>query len=212
MFYGLPDLDVDPVVAAAVRRAAHWLEDAGYGVEEVAPPHFVEVAGMFWNLLMTEERAASKSEMAASTQGIEHFGDEAVRRARAATRSYARELDVEGYIRGLARRTTLLREWLLFLDRYPLLIMPVSWQRPFPVDADQYGNEAMRRLIEAQFPLIAISLLGLPSLVTPTNLVDGLPVGVQLVAGRYQEETCLTAGEVIAARHSITLPIDPVVP
>jgi amidase len=159
---------------------------------------------------MTEERAASQNEMAASSKGIENFGDEAVRRARAATKAYAREFDFDGYIRGLARRTTLLREWLMFLERYPLLVMPVSWQRPFLIDADQHGNDAMRRLIEAQFPLIAISVLGLPSVVAPTNLVDGVPMGVQLVAGRFQEETCFTAGEVIEARRSITVPIDPV--
>jgi amidase len=210
MFTGLPGMDIDPAIVAAIRKGAQWLEEAGYVVDEIAPPNFVEVAGLFWSLLMTEERAASQNEMAASTRGIEDFGDEAVRRTRAATKAYASELNFDGYIRSLARRTTLLREWLLFLDRHPLLVTAVSWLRPFPIDADQHGNEAMRRLIEAQFPLIAVSLLGLPSVVAPINLVDRIPVGIQLVASRYQEETCLTAADVIAARSSIATPIDPI--
>ena len=131
---------------------------------------------------MTEERAASQKEMAASTSGIENFGDEAVKRARAGPRAFAREFDFDGYIRALARRTTILRQWQIFLERYPLLVMPVSWQRPFVVDADQQGDEAVRRLLEAQFPLLAVSILGLPSLAAPTGLVDGVPIGVQLVA------------------------------
>jgi amidase len=203
-------IDADPAVAAAVRKAAQLLENAGYTTEEIAPPRFNEAGRLFWSLLMTEERAASKKEMAASTSGIEIFGDEAVKRAREGTRAFAGELGFDDYIRGVARRTTILREWLVFLERYPLLVMPVSWQRPFVVDADQQGNDAMRRLIEAQFPMLAISILGLPSLAVPTGLVDGVPMGIQLVAGRYQEETCLAAGEVIEAQSSIKLPIDPI--
>ena len=209
VFAGEPGVDADPAVPKAVRQAAKWLADAGYQVEEVAPPHFNEAASLFWSLLMTEERAASKKEMAASTSGIESFGDEAVKRARAGTRAFAPEFDFDGYIRALARRATILREWSVFLERYPLLVMPVSWQRPFVVDADQQGNEAVRRMLEAQFPLLAVSILGLPSLAAPTGLVDGVPIGGQLVAGRYQEETCLAAGEVIEDRNSIKGPIDP---
>jgi amidase len=209
VFADLPGADIDPAVSVAVRQVGTWLQDAGYTVEEVVPPKFEEVASLFWTLLMTEERAASKNEMAASTSGIENFGDAAVRRTRAATIAYARQLDFDGYIRAMAHRTRLLREWLAFLERYPLVVMPVSWQRPFPIDADQQGNEAMRRLIEAQFPLIAISLLGLPSVAAPTNLVEGVPMGVQLVAGRFQEDVCLAAGEIIEARNSVVTPIEP---
>jgi Asp-tRNA(Asn)/Glu-tRNA(Gln) amidotransferase A subunit family amidase len=74
------------------------------------------------------------------------------------------------------------------------------------------GNEAVRRLLEAQFPLLAVSILGLPSLAAPTGLVDGLPIGVQSVAARYQKETCLAAGEVIEDRNPIKGPIDPTTP
>jgi amidase len=43
-------------------------------------------------------------------------------------------------------------------------------------------------------------------------LVDGVPVGVQLVAGRFQEELCLAAGEAIERNVPALSPIDPVVP
>ena len=39
---GIPEADVDPAVAAAVRQAGKWLADAGYEVEEAAPPHLDE--------------------------------------------------------------------------------------------------------------------------------------------------------------------------
>ena len=131
------------------------------------------------------------------------------RRARASTMNYAVELDLDGYVKALARRSTILREWLLFFERYPLLLMPVCWERPFPIDFDQQGDAAVRRMMDAHHPMLAVSVLGLPGLSVPTGLAEGVPVGVQLVAGRFQEETCLAAGEVLEARTAIRLPIEP---
>jgi amidase len=209
MFAGSAGIDVDPAVRAAVHQSARWLEDAGYRVEEAAPPHFREAAGLFWTLLMTEEQAASSEERSASTKAIERYGDEAVKHARASTRAYASTIDFPGYIRALARRTTILREWLWFLERTPLLLMPVSWQPPFPIDFDQQGDAAVKRMLDAHHPMLAVSLLGLPGLAVPMTPASGVPVGVQLVAARFHEAVCLAAGEVIEARTGLTEPIDP---
>ena len=123
--------------------------------------------------------------------------------------TYASELDFEGYVNAFARRASILREWMLLFERYPLLLMPVSWERPFPVDFDQQGDEAVRRMLTAHHPMLAVSTLGLPGLSIPTGFADGVPIGVQLVAGRFQEDLCLMAGEVIEAQHRIITPIDP---
>lgn len=209
IFAGAPGIDVDPAVRAAAQQAARWLDDAGYEVEEAVPPRFSEAAHLFWTLLMTEEQAASSEERAASSKGIEQYGDDAVKRARASTRAYASTMDFSGYIRALARRTTMLREWLQFLDRTPLLLMPVSWQLPFPIDTDQQGDAAVKRMLDAHHPMLAVSILGLPGLAVPLAPVGGVPVGVQLVAARFQEAVCLAAGEVIEARAGLTAPIEP---
>jgi amidase len=134
-----------------------------------------------------------------STKAIELYGDEAVKRVRAGNKAYAGEYDLGGYIRALARRTTILRKWRMFLKRYPLVLTPMCWQLPWPVDYDQQGNEAMRRLNEANNPQFAISTLGLPGLAVPTGLLDDVATGVQLVADRFQEEVCFAAAEVIEA-------------
>ncbi len=199
MISSLPDADIDPRVTAAVRKAARLLEAAGYRVEEVTPPDFYEAGRMFWTLIMTEERAASQDEKGSSTKAIELHGDEAVKRVRAGNKAYAGEFDFNGYIKALARRTTILRKWRFFFKRYPIVLTPMSWQLPWPVDFDQQGNEAMRQLNEANIPQFAISTLGLPGLAVPTGLVDGVPMGVQVVADRFQEERCFTAGEIIEA-------------
>lgn len=209
MFSSLPDTAIDPAVTDAVQRAGRMLGNAGYRVEEVAPPHFAEAAAMFWSLLMTEERAASANERAASTRGIQAFGDEAVKRARLATKACATEYDFDGYIRALARRSTILREWQVFMEDWPLVLMPVSWQLPYPVDHDQKGDDAVRAMLEAHKPMLAISVLGLPGLSVPMGLSDGVPTGVQIVGGRFREDLCLAAGEAIEAQCPMGLPVDP---
>ena len=45
--------------------------------------------------------------------------------------------------------------------------------------------------------MLANAALGLPGLSVPTGVVNGLPVGVQLCAGKFREDRLLAAGEVI---------------
>jgi len=210
LFMSMPEGKTDPVVAEAVRKAGHWLESAGYAVEEATPPRFAEAAHLFWDLLMSEERAASEKEMAASTKGIEIYGDEAVKRNRRGTLAYAEVLTYEGYIKGIARRTTILREWMEFLEHFPILIMPVSSQIPFVIDYDQRGNEIVRETHLALQPSIAISLMGLPALAVPVMIHKGIPIGVQIVASRFGENRCFAAGEIIERHASVKTPIDPI--
>jgi amidase len=203
MIADIAGVDSDPAVSSAVMQAARWLEDAGYRVEEAVPPRFEEAARLFFTLVRSEEKPGT-------TKAIEQLGDDALRRARASTMAYACELDFEGYVKAFATRAAILRDWMLFFERYPLLLMPVSWQRPFPVDFDQRGDEAVAQMLSAHHPMLAVSTLGLPGLSLPTGLADGVPVGVQLVCGRFREEACLVAGEIIEARQPVATPIDPV--
>ncbi|MBN3828342.1 amidase, partial [Burkholderia sp. Ac-20384] len=199
----LPGVPSDPVVVDAIRQAARWLEEAGCIVEEVAPPRIAEACDL-WLDLVTNEARSGLGDV------IMQHGDAAIRTAFASQRRLATPLDLEGYMNGLARRTALLRDWQQFFVRYPLLLMPVSCAQPFAIDADQHGDDAMRAIVERQGPLLATALLGLPGLSVPTGIRAGVPTGVQLVAGRFQEALCLAAGEAIEARAGIFTPIDPV--
>jgi amidase len=202
LFAENPGAEMDPAVLNALHSAAKWLEDAGYRVEPAAPPHFEEIARLFFTMIRSEERSTT-------TSAIDRLGDDQLRRARASTMAYASELDYDGYITAFGRRATILREWQLFLERYPLLLMPVSSLRPVPLDYDQQGDDAVARMLTSHHPMLAISMLGLPGLAIPTGQADGVPVGVQLVATRFREDICLAAAEVIEARYPAATPIDP---
>ncbi|HWI38327.1 MAG TPA: amidase [Burkholderiales bacterium] len=208
MCAGIPEADVDPAVAAAVKQAGKWLADAGYEVEEVAPPHLHEAGSLFFTMVVSEN-AVSKDDRAGTTKAIEALGDEACKRARRSTVAAVTPLDYEGYVAALALRAAILRRWMVFFERYQLVLMPVSWQRPFPVDEDQKGDAPVAAMLRSQVPILACSTLGLPGLACPATLADGVPVGVQLVGPRYGEEMLFAAAEAIEARTPVKTPIEP---
>jgi amidase len=193
---------VNPVVAEAVRRAGHALERAGYVVEEVDPPDVGAISGMWWRLVWTEIRHTI--EPVARTHGDADF-----LYALDAVLASVPPLDLDGYIRDLARRAGYVRDWLLFLERYPLVVGPVSAEPPLRVGFDTDGSVEGAELRRIQRMLLAVNVLGLPAVAVPAGVFRGLPLGVQVIGSRYREDLCLDAAEVIEAQCGLHTPIDP---
>ena len=118
--------------------------------------------------------------------------------------------DAVAFSKALTRRATLTREWLQFFETYSVLLMPVSAELPFPDGLDRRDDASFTRVWRAQLPQIAIPFMGLPALTVSTGLVGRVPVGVQVVSGRYREDLCLLAGEAIEAGGTPPAPVDPV--
>ena len=181
---------VDPTVSAAVDQAARWLEAAGYTVEEAEPPHFAEVSAMQFHMVMNDMRRGGEPFMR------EH-GDDALRTALSHYMAINPLWDRDQYLEAMTRRFNIARDWAVFLERYPVLLMPNSWERQFPIDDDQCSAERTAQILLAQAPLLSIATLGLPGLSVPTGVVNGLPVGVQIVSTKFREDRMLAAGDVI---------------
>lgn len=191
-----------PDVLAAVRQAAAWLSAAGYAVEEVKTPGFTEAATLWGKLLGNEIRALM-------LPTIDAEGDADARTAVHAMIDTEPVLSVEEYMRMIADRTRLLRAWFLFLERYPLVLSPVSAQPPFAHGFDTESPARMFEVLRAQTPQIAVPLLGLPAIAVPTGVAGGLPMGVQIMGARFREDLCLDAAAAIETRAGTLTPIDP---
>lgn len=203
---GLPSFTADPEVQQALEQAAAVLQEAGYRVEEIEPPQFADCARLWFEFTLNDTRLTMES-------AILRDGDEAIRHAYGAMASHVPQtLDLSGYLALLARRTALRRAWSLFLERYPLVLMPVSWKRPFPIDADQAPWPQTQEVFDAQSPLLAVAALGLPGVAVPMPSPNAMPAGVQLVAGAFREDLCLAAAQALERRNGMLRPIDPTGP
>jgi len=196
-----PDgLDPVPEVVAAVADAGKRLERAGWIVEEIATTPPLREAADLQTKLWIGDGYEAQLEMA------EREGDPGALACLRGNRSKVHPFDLS---KALTRRATLTRQWLEFFETYAVLLMPVSGELPFPDQLDRKDEASFTRVWHAQVPQIAIPFMGLPGLTVSTGLVGAIPVGVQLVSGRYREDLCLAAGEAIEAGGTPSAAIDP---
>ncbi len=198
-----PDgMQTAPEIVAALQDAGRRLEAAGWTVEETdALPPLQEAAELQTQLWLGD---GYEGLVAAA----EREGDAGAINVLARHAGTARAIDLAAFSRILVRRATLVRLWQLFLERTPVVLLPVSAELPFPDDLDLQGEAGFWRVWEAQMTQIALPIIGMPGLSVATGSVGSAPVGVQLIAGRFREDMCLAAGAAIEAED--ISPKDPV--
>jgi len=199
-----PDgLEVVPEVRAALADSARRLEKAGWIVEEIAntPPlrEAAELQARFW----------LGDGYQAMLEAAQREGDEGALACLNGNRDKM-ITDQASYSAMLTRRATLVRAWQSFFEDYAVVVMPVCGELPFPQRLDLKDDASFKRVWAAQMPQVGLPFMGLPGLTVSTGLVGRVPVGVQVVAGRYREDLCLLAGEAIEAGGVPPSPIDPV--
>lgn len=191
---GLDGERTHPSVLAGIDRAATALAAAGYEVVEVTEadtPGVGTSADLAFRLMMADlnHQLGPVLDRLGSEQMITYW---------AAVGELARPYaDLGEHIDDLARRTTLIRTWLGFLETYPVLVVPELLGPLLEVDEDVRTTADTVAVWRSLRPSIAMNILGLPAAMAPTGLVDGLPTGVQLVASRYREDVALDAAQAI---------------
>jgi len=194
---------VDPDIASAVRRAADALADAGAIVEEADPPQVLESAEL-WRTLTTAELHGVLDHV------IRPLGSADAATYLEQSMAHVARLDLAGYVDGLARRHAIAAAWSTFFAGYDLVLGPVATQPVPTVGFDLGGPDNADALWHSHRLVVAVNLLGLPALAVPAGLDDShLPQGVQLVADRFRESTCLHAGLLVERALGSITPIDP---
>ena len=190
-------------VKAAVGDAGKRLERAGWTVESIADTPPMREAADWQTRLWLGDGYEAQLKLALRE------GDPGALACLRGNRSKVVPFDAEAYSKALIRRATLTREWLAFFENYAVLLIPVSAELPFPDNFDLKDDACFARVWRAQLTQIAIPFMGLPGLTVSTGLVGRVPVGVQVISGRYREDLCLFAGEAIEAGGVPPSPIDP---
>ncbi len=196
-------LAIVPAVEAALLDAGRRLEAAGWSVEQLDDtPSFHTATEMLVRLWLGDG-------LAVFAEAVEREGDEGALAVLGAFRRMAPSMEPDVVARTLQARMALTRAWSLFLDRHPVLVVPVSAELPFPDGLDLQGDAGFARVFAAQLVQTGLPLMGLPGLTVSTGMAGTAAVGVQVIAGRYREDLCLLAGEAIEAGGVPPAPIDP---
>jgi amidase len=187
----VPDAPTAPVVKEALGIATRALQAAGYEVEPVTPPSLAESRDLAMRILLTDIQHQM-------LPMVDRMGTERIKWYFGAMFEIASPFRAIGeYLDALMARNSLLRRWLLLLEKYPVVLAPQQVVPLMKVDEDIESAERLKELWLGFAPSITVNLLGLPSLLVPTGLGNNLPMGVQLIGGRYREDLCLAAGEAV---------------
>ena len=181
---------VAPEVKAALIEAGKLLEADGWIVEEVKTPPLREAMEKQLTLWMAE-----MAQGASDAVLLENDPDANIVYER--LRNICPPADLAGVMKVLQSRSTLVRAWRVFLNKYPIMLCPVSGQLPFEDQKDVGSQSDFDDMIEAQLTQVGLPFMGLPGLCVSTGMVEGKPVGVQLVSDQYREDLLLIAGDVI---------------
>jgi amidase len=198
-----PGGSTDPIVAAAVRSAADFLSDAGYAVEEIPPPMYVEAVEAWTQFILTD--LASILPQLRAVMGADGLAFlEPVIEA-------AGVLDAAGLSTMFVERHRIARAWAGFLAEHQVVLSPTWSQLPFEPGFDCADTAGALAAMELLRPVAPANLLGLPSACVPAahDAATNLPIGVLLTGARYTESLCLDAAAVVEARSPIRTPVDP---
>jgi amidase len=105
------------------------------------------------------------------------------------------------------------RVFLRFRDlfeRYDLLLTPAAPVKPYPVEKnfpDTINGKAFKSYIDWIAPAFLITLVSLPAGSVPAGKTrDGLPVGLQIVAPRFEEPRILSLAKLVQGLNPIGWP------
>jgi amidase len=199
----VPDIagiGVEPDIAAACRDAAMRLRDAGATVEEIAfdvsdgrdPYQVWRGAWMVGRQLENLPR-------------LEELGDNLqanVKRGLGVT-----ALDIA---KAEAARIAVFHRFRALFERYDVLLTPAAPVRPFPVESN-FPAAITGRKLDSYIDWIAatflVTLVSLPACSVPAGLTaDGLPVGLQIVAPRFEEPRILSLAKLVQQQNPIGWP------
>jgi aspartyl-tRNA(Asn)/glutamyl-tRNA(Gln) amidotransferase subunit A len=196
---------IDPHVRQVISDAAQTYTRLGAEIAECSLPH-TEYALAAYYLIATAEcssnlarydgvrygyRAAGAEDLIdmVKKSRAQGFGAEVKRRIMLGTYALSSGYYDAFYLKALKVRTLIQRDFAQAFEKFDLLLAPVA-----PTPAWQFGAKAdPLSMYLADVCTIPVNLAGIPAISLPGGFVNGLPVGIQLMAKPLAEGTLFQA-------------------
>ena len=197
---------MDPEVEGAVREAARVYQKLGASVKEVSLPHTQYSIAVYYIVAVAEAssnlgrfdgvqygfRAPARNlrEMYFETRDL-GFGEEAKRRILLGTFVLSAGYYEAYYRKGQKVRTLIRQDFEKAFKEVDLLLTPVSPTPPFKLGEKM--TDPLTMYLSDIFT-ISVNLAGVPAISIPGGFTkSGLPIGIQLIAPPFAEETIFQA-------------------
>lgn len=207
-----------PQVAARVREAASKLEELGAICEEVAMPH-TEYALPAHYIISSAESSSNLARYDGVRYGLrvgaddvlsmfkktrsQGFGYEVKTRVMLGTHVLSAANYNDYYVKALQVRTLIKQDFARAFEKFDCLLSPASLTTAFKIQEEVDGPMAAYLSKACNVP---VNLAGLPAMSLPFGMANGLPVGLQLIARHFGEETLLRVGYTLEQNTELTRP------
>ena len=198
---------LDPQVAKVVHDARNVFQKAGAEIVEVSLPHAPQALATYYIILPAEASSnlarydgvryglsvrdgAGLYDMYAKSRG-QGLGAEVKRRIMIGTFVLSAGYSDAFYHQALRVRAALTEEFHQVFDQVDVLLTPTSPTMPF-----KFGARAADplQMYLADLYTVPANLANIPAMSLPGGFVDGLPVGIQLMAKQWDEATMFRVG------------------
>ncbi|MBL7117339.1 MAG: Asp-tRNA(Asn)/Glu-tRNA(Gln) amidotransferase subunit GatA [Candidatus Syntrophoarchaeum sp.] len=197
---------VSPEVEKSVWNAVHKFEDSGAEYELISMRDLKYALAAYYIIAMSEAssnlarfdglryglRSGKDEDWHTTFSRIrgEGFGDEVKRRIILGTYALSAGYYGRYYLKALKVRTLIKNEFAAALKKRDILAMPTM-----PFVAFKLGEKIKDplSLYLADVNTVPVNLAGVPSISIPCGVSYGLPIGLQLVSGHFEEDKILRA-------------------
>lgn len=195
---------IDPEIKKTIEDAAKKLASLGAEVEETSLPHSKYALPAYYLIAPAEassnlarydgvrygyrtEQAGDVIDMFKKTRS-EGFGPEVKRRIMLGTYALSAGYYDAYYKKALQVRTLIKRDFDAAFEKYDVLLSPVNPIPPFK-RGEKVDDPLQMYLVD--ICTLSINLAGIPAVSVPAGLVNGLPVGLQIMGKPFGEGTLL---------------------
>lgn len=193
-------IGVDAEVDAICRQAAQSLQDAGAAFEEIA---FDASDGR--DAYLTWRSAWMVGRQLTRLAQLESFGENLKGNVKAGLKVTALELAAAEH-----RRAQVFHRFRELFERFDVLLTPAAPVKPYPIEMnfpDEINGRKLDNYIDWIAPTFLITLVSLPAASVPAGKTsDGLPVGLQIVAPRFEEPRILSIAKLVQRAQPIGWP------
>ena len=196
----------EPAVSTVIHRATDTLAEQDCKCEEVSIPS-VEYALASYYTIATAEASSNLARydnirygFDMSPEGYEwnsyfanvrsNFGDEAKRRIIVGSYVLSSGYYDKYYLKAQQVRSLLMHEMEAIFKKYDVLIGPTMPILPFKIGE---GIDDPLKMYLVDIDTVVANLTGMPAMSVPAGFADGLPVGLQIMADKFAEQTMLEA-------------------